>query len=99
MNKKRREEIKNKLNSLPLWKLTIFSSRIEERLVDLKKQGVKSDTKRGGRTFDDTRQLRSIYRQVLLDKLILWKNKQLFNDKEGITYADTINFDKDVVIE
>ena len=84
------------MNELPLWKLTIYLANIEKRLIDLKKQGVTSQTRKSeGRLFDNLRQERNDCRRRLLKKLIEWdKNPEEFMNRseEGITYSEAISF-------
>lgn len=62
-------EIEEKLRKLPLWKLIIFYSNMENKIIQLKKQGLSSESKK----MSKERRLRSSYRNILLEQLTRWR--------------------------
>lgn len=86
-NKERTIEIKENLKILPIWKLSIFLGNLETNILELKKQGVNSNSSQ----MTKKRCLRGMYRRELLNKLQDWEKGK----EDKIDFSDTINLDLD----
>ena len=86
-----KKKLKEHLRTLKIPLLIIFTGELESRIIDLKKQGIPSYTRKS-RTIDKIRQKRNIYREILLEKLKIWEKNKEF--ETGIDFSEAIDFDK-----
>jgi hypothetical protein len=88
---KERIKYKERTKDFPIWKLTEICYILDRRLWELKEQGASSNEKR----VKNVHKRRNIFREILLEKLKLWKKGEL---KEEITFADTQeNHEQDII--
>jgi len=91
--KKKKENLKLRLEKYPLYLVTIWASQIEQRLFELKKQGEDSNNN----TLIQLRAKRNVHRLVMLNKLKQWKrNPELFSrtKEEGMYYSNLESFNE-----
>ncbi len=82
MGIKNKKDYVLKIKEFPIWKLINLAHMIEHRLFEAVGQGTSSKK----RFMQNLRYKRNIIREVLLDRLILWKKGEL---KDGIQFSDT----------
>ncbi len=95
MHAKKKKEIKEKIEQIPLWRLIIISANVERTMIEKKKAGMKNMS-----SLKAARNLRSVYRNVLLDKLNKWKDGEMdemsFSDLQDYNEFEEIHKSKEV---
>jgi hypothetical protein len=89
MIKKEKEELIKKGNASPIWLLEMRISRQNKLLINLVSQGIKSNDSQ----WRNICYKRNLYRNILLEKLIKWKDKELKDSNPN--YSDYLDYEND----